>query len=439
MAERGRGRGVAASVGRGVADGGGYLYRPGEVLVDERAVDAVVSRLRKLRAAREVAELHHGLGLVRLTLAGDEASGPVPEIVRELRAAGLPVSPNHVLQDASHMNIRPANAPEPAEAMDLSDGPIGNGVSVGIIDSGVWIQHPWLAGHTLCRNDDREADSAGAPFEVEVLDDGTRRLRHYAGHGTFIAGVIRQHAPGATMVVRRVLRRNALISDSELAERMLELADVDVLNLSLGTHVDSDIDDPEARALLATANSLIALAHRNPNLVVVAPAGNDGESGEVWPAAFETVISVAALDRNGEEGAGFSNFGSWVTASARGEDVESSFLVWDGELEPPKEHVHQEEGPDADHDAGAAGTVQRGCFNGWAKWSGTSFATPRVAAAIAAKLSGSHQPPMSMGLGLGMGKDMSVEAVLSEGRSIPGFGRAVEPATFARPAPIRIP
>ncbi len=435
MAERGRGRGSHQDDAR-VADGGGYLYRPGELLVDEQAVDAVVARLTSIRTARGVARAQRGLGVVRLTLAGDEASGAVPEIVRELRAAGLPVSPNHVLQDASHMNIRPTDAPEPAHAMsDLPDERLGRGVTVGVIDSGVWVQHPWLAGHVLCTDDDLEADPEGAPSEVEVLDTGTRRLRHYAGHGTFIAGIIRQHAPGATVVARRVLRGGALIDDFELGQKMLELAGVDVLNLSLGTRVDPHIDDSEARALLATANSLIELARRSPDLVIVAPAGNDGQPGEVWPAAFDNVVSVAALDKSGEKGASFSNFGSWVTASAVGEDVLSSFLVWDGQLEPT---IHQNDHGDAlDGDSRSPAPARR--FDGWATWSGTSFATPRVAAAIAVELGGSSDRPTTMGLGLGTRKESAVEAVLGKGRSIAGFGRSVQPQTFALPAPIREP
>ncbi len=68
---------------------------------------------------------------------------------------------------------------------------------------------------------------------------------------------------------------------------------------------------------------------------------------------MDTVVGVAALDCTHK--AWFSNYGPWVDASAPGVDVLSTFF------EPA---------------AGYATT-------GWARWSGTSFSAPKVAAAIA--------------------------------------------------------
>jgi thermitase len=72
---------------------------------------------------------------------------------------------------------------------------------------------------------------------------------------------------------------------------------------------------------------------------------------------------VAATDADGEL-APFSDFGGWVDAAALGVDVTSCF-VW---LES------------GGHDR-APGTESR--RYGTARWSGTSFAAPRVAAEIA--------------------------------------------------------
>ena len=67
----------------------------------------------------------------------------------------------------------------------------------------------------------------------------------------------------------------------------------------------------------------------------------------------------------------FSNYGGWVDACAPGVDVRSTFYGTDAE--PLKEPV---------------GELDDGLFNefkGWAMWSGTSFAAPKVAAVIAAE------------------------------------------------------
>jgi hypothetical protein len=427
MRDHGRRRGhVSSSPSTGA--GGGYLYRPGELLVEERAVDAVLGRLmRSARRASGPPQRYPALGVVRLHLRGDEAQGPVPDLVRELRAAGLPVSPNHVLQAASHINIRPALPPEPAARLGPlpADGELpGRGVRVGVLDSGVWAGHPWLEGHVDAARTDAEADADGNPIDADTTADGPR-LRYYSGHGTFIAGVILQHAPGASVVARRVFKGGA-VDDVTLADQIVAMADVDVLNLSLGTRVDAELDDDDVHALMGTASSLIELARRNPKLVVVAPAGNDGEADEVWPAAFKAVVSVAALDDTGQSRAEFSNFGDWVDAGARGENVHSAFLRWNGRLEHPRQsgghhdgHDHGSAAEAQDADTGAGDTEGR--FDGWAHWSGTSFATPRVAAAVAARI------------GSGMEPAAAVEDVLAGDRRVEGCGVVVDPPSFAAP------
>jgi subtilisin family serine protease len=90
-------------------------------------------------------------------------------------------------------------------------------------------------------------------------------------------------------------------------------------------------------------------------VVVVASAGNDAMSRPVFPAALPDVVGVGAVSTYGP--APFSNFGAWVSACAPGVDLVSTFFTW-------------HDPPDLD-------------FKGWAIWSGTSFAGPIVASAIA--------------------------------------------------------
>jgi subtilisin family serine protease len=108
----------------------------------------------------------------------------------------------------------------------------------------------------------------------------------------------------------------------------------------------------------------------------VASAGNDGTQRPVWPAAFKRVVGVAALGPDGER-APFSNFGWWVDACSTGVDVDSCFFDFVGSIEAIRSHASP---PDV-----STGDVEK--FEGFALWDGTSFAAPRVAAAIACAMS----------------------------------------------------
>jgi subtilisin family serine protease len=81
---------------------------------------------------------------------------------------------------------------------------------------------------------------------------------------------------------------------------------------------------------------------------------------------LKSVIAVGALDKTGKQRAPFSNYGWWVDCCTPAVDVLSSFVAFDESAAP----------------ALAGRTPQS--FEGWATWSGTSFAAPKVAGEIVA-------------------------------------------------------
>ncbi|MEU9251537.1 type VII secretion-associated serine protease mycosin [Streptomyces sp. NPDC048270] len=200
----------------------------------------------------------------------------------------------------------------------------GDGVTVAVLDTGVDASHPDLAGQVL-----EGADLIGM--------GAGRGDRSWARHGTAMAGIIAGHghgpgrgqgvlgvAPQARILPVRVILEEgdpgrAQARDSKggaLAEGIRWAADhgADVINLSLGD--DSDSAHHEAGEDEAVQYALAK------GVVVVASAGNGGESGDrvSYPAAYPGVIAVAAVDRRGRK-AKFSTRNWYSTVSAPGVDV----------------------------------------------------------------------------------------------------------------------
>jgi subtilisin family serine protease len=225
---------------------------------------------------------------------------------------------------------------------------------VAILDTGI-AEHPWFA------NSKWFAACDAARETPDANDDD--RLDSIAGHGTFIAGVILQQAPETTLVIDRIVEFDGVSDELALARSLAAFGShahhshtqVDVISLSLGCFT---YDDKPSPMLEHAINSV------RHNTVIVACAGNASTDRPFWPAALKRVIAVGALDANGLDRASFSNYGWWVDACTMGDQVVSSFFTFDGL------------GPEGNES-----------FNGYATWSGTSFAAPRVAGAIAARIS----------------------------------------------------
>ncbi len=180
----------------------------------------------------------------------------------------------------------------------------GRGVNVAVVDTGVDYDHQEISG-----NFDR--NNLGIDI-VGNTDDPMDRQ----GHGTHVAGTIAGESTGVAKDCRlyavRVLNENGLGS---LDQVMLGVDwcitnNIDIINLSLGSPSKSLIE-----------LQLFEKAYRN-GVISVAAAGNS-RYGPNYPASYESVIAVAAVDRYNEHPM-FSNIYYTNNVSAPGVGIMSS-------------------------------------------------------------------------------------------------------------------
>jgi subtilisin family serine protease len=124
------------------------------------------------------------------------------------------------------------------------------------------------------------------------------------------------------------------------------------------------LDDFKSIPFSAVIGALRGPGSPRPGIAVVAPAGNEDTLHPYWPAATESVVGVASSEAGCNLRAPFSNWGTWCDCCADGDNVVSTYIDWSGPVAGYAPGVHEK-------------------FTGWARWSGTSFAAPKVAAAIA--------------------------------------------------------
>jgi hypothetical protein len=184
--------------------------------------------------------------------------------------------PPQQLDPAALARLRPfgESARGIVETLPAGDG---SGVIVAILDSGIEA-HPLFDETDLGKLDLSGSGVAGPG----------------AGHGTSVASIIAGRegiVPNAELFVVRVLDEAGLGSSYHVAEGIIEAVDrgAEVVNLSLGVYQDTP--------LLRQAVDYAA----DRGVLLVAAAGNDGYDRMPYPAAYDRVISVTALDANGSQ------------------------------------------------------------------------------------------------------------------------------------------
>ena len=164
--------------------------------------------------------------------------------------------------------------PEGVRLLSLQDAPFagatGDGVRVAIIDSGVTAGHPHVGA--VLNGVRIGADGEDAEYSDRV------------GHGTAVAGAIREKVPDAELLAVRVFDRE-LTTTAGILARAIEWAvlhKAQIINVSLGTPNAAHAERLAAAVQLAD----------EAGALVVAAATNAGRP--VWPGALPSVVAVEA-------------------------------------------------------------------------------------------------------------------------------------------------
>ncbi|MCK4460515.1 MAG: S8 family peptidase [candidate division Zixibacteria bacterium] len=218
----------------------------------------------------------------------------------------------------------------PAVMLDLANShqlATGYGITVGVIDGGVDATYDVLAGAVLSGYDfvDEDEDAFDEP-------GGTA-----SGHGTFVAGVVHLTAPDAQIRPYRVFDPSGTGDGFTLARAIERAVDdsCQIINLSLVLMLEH----------LAVKEAIDYA--ESQGVTVVAAAGNESSDADIYPAWYDNVMAVAAID-SVMALADFSSFGAHIDVCAPGVNVYSTYQ--DG-------------------------------YYAW--WSGSSFAAPFVAGQVA--------------------------------------------------------
>ena len=312
--------------------GAGPPFREGEIVV----AGAPGPQLEGLEVAKYLP--HANITVLRV------AKGKELATVQRFISHGRKVGLNHlahamyVPNDPFYQYQWNFSAVQSEDAWDLSTGA---GVTVAVIDSGIATGGNdgiscIVSPRDILNGDDDPEDGLGHGTAVSGI------IAQATGNGTGVAGL----ANGACIMPVKVLNDSGTGAFADIAEGVYYAVDsgADVINISIGTDAYFHMhNDPFMDAALD-----YALQH---NVTVLCAAGNDGYSANVsYPAIYPTTIGVGATDSD--------NAVPWYSNKGDGLDIVA-----------PGESIYQE-----------------GIFDGfWGYYyfSGTSMASPHVAAIVA--------------------------------------------------------
>ncbi|MHA2620939.1 MAG: S8 family serine peptidase [bacterium JZ-2024 1] len=306
------------------------IVRFGADVTEEKVSE--IARKFKLTELRRIPQLNAYLFRLPPDLKLQEAVvllGQEPEaLYAEANVLGelhrIPNDPLYTAGQNYQWSLKPPVAPyygriNGENAWDLEVGSAS--VTVAVVDSGVDTAHPDLAPLWAPWGNDTVDIIGQTNTNPPCQPDNDPFDSSDVGHGTAVSGLVAaatdngQGIAGTAWNVKILpLRVLGNCSGSNTAAIFYtswgivyagSRSDVKVLSLSLGFSVPSDLME-----------DAVEYAYSQGKLVV-ASAGNDGNTVMQYPAAFPHVMAVTSVDENGQK-SGFSTYGSWTDIAAPG-------------------------------------------------------------------------------------------------------------------------
>lgn len=187
----------------------------------------------------------------------------------------------------------------------------GQGVKVAVIDTGI------LSAH-------EEFDGRLKQHLSMLNDPATSATTDVQGHGTHVSGIVAANlnngkggagiAPEASLYVYGVGNADGSIeADAEFRAINQAIKDgVDVINMSLGS---GWYDENE--------NTVLQNAYK-AGVAIFAAAGNEATNGKSYPASYDNVCSIAALQQDGKKST-YTNYNDSVDLAFPGTGIYSTY------------------------------------------------------------------------------------------------------------------
>jgi len=182
-----------------------------------------------------------------------------------------------------------------AHQMDI----YGDDVLVAVIDTGIDYNHPDLQ--------DKMWEDLGYDFvnnNNDPMDED--------GHGTHVAGIVASVAPGAELMALKVIEeRDGDWIDLRKAIDYAKDNGADIITMSLGAE----------RGTLKPPVEMSINSAYDEGILLTAAAGNEDDDAEFYPAAYDVVMGVSAVNSTKQK-AYYSNYGDWIEIAAPGGGTE---------------------------------------------------------------------------------------------------------------------
>jgi thermitase len=215
-------------------------------------------------------------------------------------------------------------APAGWDLLGLGSFPLTGGVKVGIVDTGITQNHEDLVGKTA---DCGGVNNFGVSLGVIILGSDPTIVNGKCaddnGHGTHVAGTIDAIANNGKGVAGVAFNSPLTVCKALNSGGSGTLQMVANCITWVNQHGAKIISMSLGGSGSATLQAAVTNATNNGSLLIAA-AGNSGDSTVSYPAGYPEVVSVAATDANDQK-ASFSSFNSDVEVAAPGVSITSTW------------------------------------------------------------------------------------------------------------------